>query len=35
MLLWEEKGCMQSTDNYILVRVLLFFFLAAKNRITN
>lgn len=32
MLLWEEKGCMQSTDNYILVRLLLllFFFRCKK-----
>lgn len=26
MLLWEEKGCIQSTGNYILVRVWVFFF---------
>lgn len=30
MLLWEEKGCIQSTGNYILVRVWFFFFCYKK-----
>ena len=32
MLLWKEKGCMQSTGNYILVRGFFVFFFSYKKQ---